>query len=296
MKDPLLASSVGFADLPEQMFKERSPSTRMLKSWFVILGLCLFIALLSFKPSEPYLTEYLLCNYDTQTSYCSDYSSSDDCSGQVPCLWDAQSATCTVLDCANVSLSDCGNDDYNYCYKDGGRCEEVRCYQHFTEDEVNNEIYPWSTYAYLPFLVILGPLAELVSYRVSILFGILGRVVTRVLLLFGGSLLDMQVMQVTYALGTAAEDGESEPYNTSLPLICLCFSVQCLHLLRGRGGPVSGRHVIREGRSLALRTTVRGAGRPARRLRPHLPHHSHVAVCGLCLGRLRSGPGHSATL
>jgi hypothetical protein len=65
---------------------------------------------------------------------------------------------------------------------------------------VNNDIYPWSTFAYLPFLLILGPFAELYSYRVAILLGVLGRVVTRVILLYGKSLQEMQLMQVKKTL------------------------------------------------------------------------------------------------
>jgi hypothetical protein len=42
--------------------------------------------------------------------------------------------------------------------------------------------------------LVLGPYAELFSYRVAILFGISGRVVTRFLLIYGTSLLDMYVM------------------------------------------------------------------------------------------------------
>jgi hypothetical protein len=71
---------------------------------------------------------------------------------------------------------------------------------------VNNEIYPWSTYAYLPILVILGAVAEFGDYRKAILFGTAGRIATRLLLLYGESLISQQMGQVTYALGTVAED------------------------------------------------------------------------------------------
>ena len=50
--------------------------------------------------------------------------------------------------------------------------------------------------------MIVGAYAELRSYRTSILVGTAGRVVTRLLLLYGKSLTDMQVMQVTYAMVT----------------------------------------------------------------------------------------------
>ena len=80
------------------------------------------------------------------------------------------------------------------------------CYIYLSENQVNNEVYPWSTYAYLPALLSLGTFAITTSYRTAILFGMSGRVVTRFILLYGRTLLDMQVMQVTYAIGTAAED------------------------------------------------------------------------------------------
>lgn len=173
------------------------------RNQLLIGGLCLFIFALSFKPSEPYLTEFLVCNKDTQEDYCS-FNNENDCNASAPCVWSA--SACTVLPCEQVDYSSCGNDDYDYCYQDHGSCSESRCYKHFSADQVNNEIYPWASYAYLPFLLGLGPLAEVFSYRGAILYGILGRVATRVLLLYGRSLLSMQLMQVAYALGTAAED------------------------------------------------------------------------------------------
>jgi hypothetical protein len=177
--------------------------------WSVVFGLSLFIACLSFKPSEPYLSEYLICNADTQTDTCKQYHSSNDCNSHLPCLW-SSSSVCGVVPCANVTYQNCGNDDFNYCQQDhtNHECDKVHCYKHFTEDEVNNDIYPWSTYAYLPFLLLLGPFAEIVSYKQAILFGILGRVATRLLLIYGTSLWNMQLMQAAYSLGTAAEDGE----------------------------------------------------------------------------------------
>jgi hypothetical protein len=179
-----------------------------VKPWALIAGLCLFIAALSFKPSEPYLSQFLICNKNTQKDYCSGYDGSS-CNGNAPCIWNPNGNNCAINACSNTTLSECGNDDYNYCYKEDDECHNVRCYTHFTEDQVNDEVYPWSTYAYLPFLLLLGPFAELFSYRIAILFGILGRVATRIMLLYGTSLLEMQLMQVAYSLGTAAEDGKS---------------------------------------------------------------------------------------
>jgi hypothetical protein len=95
-----------------------------------------------------------------------------------------------------VSHDDCGNSDFSYCEKSSDTCKDAKCYKNFSEDEVNDEIYPWSTYAYLPFLLLLGPWAELFSYRIAILVGISGRPVTRFLLLYGRSMRSMQLMQV----------------------------------------------------------------------------------------------------
>lgn len=203
----------------------------------IICGLCAFLMFLSFKPSEPYLSQYLVCNKDTQQDYCSGFSNSTDCSENPPCTWMVSVDSidyCSATTCFNVPHNDCGNSDYSYCKKDGQSCKDAKCYKSFSEDQVNDEIYPWSTYAYLPFLLLLGPAAELCSYRVAILIGISGRLVTRFLLLYGESILDMQLMQVSivfnqngfksstvpsyysfrahqvsYAFGTAAEDGKT---------------------------------------------------------------------------------------
>ncbi|KAJ1442688.1 reduced folate carrier-domain-containing protein, partial [Ochromonadaceae sp. CCMP2298] len=166
----------------------------------VIFSLCLFLALLSFKPSEPYLSEYLICDKATQAAECSS-SSASSCA--TPCTLD--SGVCSLQACASLSPADCSSSDYDYCTYDGS-CSPISCYKNFTEDQVNNQIYPWSTYAYLPFLLLLGLLAEYGSYRLAILIGITGRVVTRFLLLYGTTVGEMKLMQVVYALGTAAED------------------------------------------------------------------------------------------
>lgn len=167
----------------------------------IIFGLCAFMAFLSFKPSEPYLSEYLICNKDTQEDYCAGFSNINSCNNNIPCSWQGVASVCGIVPCANVTISECGNSDYDYCTKkdhtdSAQTCENENCYKNFSEDEVNDEIYPWSTYAYLPFLLVLGPLAELFSYRAAILVGICGRLVTRFLLLYGKSILDMQMMQV----------------------------------------------------------------------------------------------------
>lgn len=169
-----------------------------------ILGLCIFIWCMGFKPSEPYLSQYLICNQVTESDIC---SSLTNCNVS-PCNF--TEGICGTIPCQNVELTDCrgSNSDFSYCEIStvSNTCTDSTCYQSFSEKEVNNEIYPWSTYSYFPLLLILTPVAELFSYRVAILSGIAGRVATRFFLLFGSKLWQMQLMQVTYSFGTVAED------------------------------------------------------------------------------------------
>ena len=193
-----------------------------------VVGLSCFIGLLSFKPSEPYLSQYLICNAKTFEQTCGSLNDEAECVsarlgamredgyGAGSCTWSLNvgqsTQSCSPRACSSYPIDGSGGAtrcaDVNYCTPDkpSNTCVEELCYKSFSEIEVNNYIYPWSTYAYLPALLFLCPMAELVSYRVAILIGIAGRVVTRFLLLFGTSLPAMQLMQVTYSIGTAAED------------------------------------------------------------------------------------------
>jgi Reduced folate carrier len=184
-----------------------------------IFGFCLLISLISFKPSEPYLSEYLTCNLTDQKAICNKAASDAESCNSVlggTCKWIEFStargnnqATCEVESCNTVTQG-CGMTDnaFRHCKADktSGLCSDLTCYKRFTESQVNNEIYPWSSYAYLPLLLILSSAAEVFSYRNTIIFGILGRLATRYLLLFGNSLIEMQIMQLTYSIGSAAED------------------------------------------------------------------------------------------
>ena len=172
----------------------------------IVRGFCLFIALISFKPSEPYLSQYLICNLSSLREVCSvlNVQSCDSRIGN--CRWNAVGSICEIIPCNDIT-SKC-DERQNYCAVDrsSGSCADTTCYKDFTESQVNDSIYPWSTYAYLPILMILGVAAETVGYRSAILLGISGRIATRFLLLYGISLSDMQFMQVTYSVGSAAED------------------------------------------------------------------------------------------
>ena len=184
-----------------------------------IIGLCAFISFLSFKPSEPYLSQYLICNLKMAESVCKELDKDQQgCKSAATCSWANSTSTataslCTPRACSSYPIEATSVDPactaVSYCMRDsesGGACSPQACYKDFSESAVNNKIYPYSTFFYLPALLLLCPLAELYSYRLAILVGILGRVVTRFLLLFGTSLGAMQLMQVSYAVGTAAED------------------------------------------------------------------------------------------
>lgn len=87
--------------------------------------------------------------------------------------------------------------------------------KNFTHAQVNDDIYP--VYTYVSMLLLVALAIAHVSWfsaesqlwflrdKVLILVGSAGRCSVRVLLLFGESLISMQVMQVVFALGTAAE-------------------------------------------------------------------------------------------
>eukprot|EP00501_MAST-03F_sp_TOSAG23-6_P001791 GSMAST32.ASY1.ANO1.1869.1 assembled CDS len=112
------------------------PSRTLFKS---SLQLCSFIIFLSFKPSEPHLSAYLI---------------------------------------DEVGLS---------------------------KSEVNDSVYPIWTYAYFVSLLLFGGVSEYLRYTPIIYLGVLGRILTRIILLFGNTLWQMQLMQVTYAVGSVGE-------------------------------------------------------------------------------------------
>jgi hypothetical protein len=77
--------------------------------------------------------------------------------------------------------------------------------KHLSDDVVNDQVYPVSTYAYLPALILAAPFAEVVGYKWSILLASLCSLGTRTLLLFGEGTGMMQWMQVLYSLGMVSE-------------------------------------------------------------------------------------------
>jgi hypothetical protein len=86
----------------------------------------------------------------------------------------------------------------------------------FTESDVNNHIYTVWTYAFFPLSVVIagGLLVAATAPRhsapalplvVVLAAGAASRLCTRLLLIFGTTLAHMQLMQVTYAVGSVAE-------------------------------------------------------------------------------------------
>ena len=66
------------------------------------------------------------------------------------------------------------------------------------DPDVNNDIYPVYSYAYFAFIVPVAVLAEVSSYNVVIVVEGLAQLGTRVLLLWGETLVLMQLMQVRF--------------------------------------------------------------------------------------------------
>ena len=144
------------------------PSNIDTRTKYSLLILCLFQAFLSFKPSEPYLSVYLICNKVTQQQNCQS-ASSETCISMKQCVWNDYSS-CSLKECDTIPSDQCItsegidiNDDdydsysYDYCTKgNDGMCRDTYCQTNLSKDDVNNNVYPWSTFAYLPFLLAIG--------------------------------------------------------------------------------------------------------------------------------------------
>ncbi|KDO29699.1 hypothetical protein SPRG_05650 [Saprolegnia parasitica CBS 223.65] len=75
----------------------------------------------------------------------------------------------------------------------------------FTNEQTNDDIYPWFSYGKLAMLLVLPLVVERFQYRTVLIIESCGFLCTRLLLIYGTSLFLMQVMQVTYAVGTATK-------------------------------------------------------------------------------------------
>lgn len=82
---------------------------------------------------------------------------------------------------------------------------ETNASKQFDFDDVNNEIYPWWPYSYLVAVFVLFLFTDLLRYKPIVIVEFLSQIVTRVLLIWGTTLLEMKLMQVTYGIATAAE-------------------------------------------------------------------------------------------
>jgi hypothetical protein len=101
------------------------PPSINIGSWTVLLKLALFVALFSFKPSEPYLSQYLICDQATRAEACADSQSKSVCLENTQCLWSVD--YCTLLPCSSINATQCAitydyNDPFNYCELEGDQC------------------------------------------------------------------------------------------------------------------------------------------------------------------------------
>ena len=74
-----------------------------------------------------------------------------------------------------------------------------------TNHELSSSVYPFWTYSYLAFLLVILPITDWVRYKPVIIVESLAYLGTRVMLVWGTSLQAMQLMQIFYGLATATE-------------------------------------------------------------------------------------------
>ncbi|KAF6204345.1 hypothetical protein GE061_002686 [Apolygus lucorum] len=75
----------------------------------------------------------------------------------------------------------------------------------FTQDQVNNQIYPVSIYAMLLLCVVIFLITDLVRYKPIIILCSVSGVAVYLMLIFGRSLIIMQILEVLYGLFTVCE-------------------------------------------------------------------------------------------
>jgi len=75
----------------------------------------------------------------------------------------------------------------------------------FTNAQVEHDIFPIWTYAYFIAVVICGLLSEVFQYKPILILGSFARLATRLILIFGTSLLLMQATQLTFGLACGTE-------------------------------------------------------------------------------------------
>ncbi|XP_077988016.1 thiamine transporter 2-like [Glandiceps talaboti] len=77
--------------------------------------------------------------------------------------------------------------------------------KNFTNEEINNEVYPIWTYSYLGALVLVFLLTDLLRYKPVIVIEAITYIGTWVLLIWGQGVQTMQLMQFVYGFATALE-------------------------------------------------------------------------------------------
>lgn len=82
---------------------------------------------------------------------------------------------------------------------------ETQSSKHFSIDQVNAYIYPVWAYSYLVAVFFVFIFTDFLRYKPVVVLECLGQVATRILLIYGTSVLSMQLMQVSYGIATAAE-------------------------------------------------------------------------------------------
>lgn len=75
----------------------------------------------------------------------------------------------------------------------------------FTNQQVNHDIFPYLTYTYFLATALSTPAVQLLGYKRVILLGTFCRLFTRLLLLYGSTLWEMQLMQVVYGIANATD-------------------------------------------------------------------------------------------
>jgi len=75
----------------------------------------------------------------------------------------------------------------------------------FTNQQVNRDIFPYLTYTYFTATALSTPAVQIFGYKWVILFGTFCRLSTRLLLLYGNTLSEMQLMQVVYGIANATD-------------------------------------------------------------------------------------------
>lgn len=78
-------------------------------------------------------------------------------------------------------------------------------YKNLDHKDIEDQIYPISTYAYLASLFLVFLLTDFLRYKPLIILESLAYLATRVILVWGNGIFIMQIMQLTYGIASAAE-------------------------------------------------------------------------------------------